>query len=129
LPDAGWGVHVVGITSDGGMYHTIRRADGTWFPFGNVKGQSGDPGAFKDVAVAHNQYYVLSGTANGVLDVLGITTDGQILYTFRRDDGSWFSPFSNIKQTADPGSVSVNTAIISDQILEIELGGGGGPWF
>jgi hypothetical protein len=42
----------VGITSDGGMYHTIMSPDGTFLHFGNVKGVSGDPGAFKDVAVA-----------------------------------------------------------------------------
>jgi hypothetical protein len=47
-------LHVVGVTHDGGMWHTIRHADATWQPFfGDVKGQeSNDPGHFSAVGCA-----------------------------------------------------------------------------
>ena len=45
---------VVGLTDDGGMWHTIRHAEATWQPFfGDVKGvESNDPGHFSAVGCA-----------------------------------------------------------------------------
>jgi len=47
-------LHVVGLTDDGRMWHTIRHDDQSWQPsFGDVKGQeSNDPGFFSAVACA-----------------------------------------------------------------------------
>jgi hypothetical protein len=45
-------LHVVGITDDGGMWHTVRTPDGNWLQFGNVKGQAGNPGKFVSVGAA-----------------------------------------------------------------------------
>jgi hypothetical protein len=47
-------LHVVGLTDDGGMWHTIRRADGSWqSSFGDVKAvESNDPGHFSAVGCA-----------------------------------------------------------------------------
>ena len=39
-------------TADGGLWHTIRQANGTWTGLGNVKGQIGDPGAISAVTAA-----------------------------------------------------------------------------
>jgi hypothetical protein len=47
-------LHVVGIDADGQLWHTIRRANGSWQSrFGSVEGQeSNDPGAFAQVRCA-----------------------------------------------------------------------------
>jgi hypothetical protein len=47
-------LQVVGVTHEGGVWHTIRHAAGTWQPFfGDVKGQeSNDPGHFSAVGCA-----------------------------------------------------------------------------
>jgi hypothetical protein len=47
-------LHVVGLTDVGGMWHTIRHADGSWQPsFGDVKGvESNDPGHFSAIGCA-----------------------------------------------------------------------------
>jgi hypothetical protein len=97
-------LHVCGVTSDGKMWHTIRHADGSWIrPFGDVKGQTSDPGHFSAVACA---------AVNGELHVCGITTgfiipDGKMWHTIRHADGSWTRPFGDVKsQTGDPGPFS-----------------------
>ena len=50
----GGNLHVVGLTDDGKMWHTIRRANGTWQDsFGDVKAQeNNDPGKFTAVGCA-----------------------------------------------------------------------------
>jgi hypothetical protein len=47
-------LQVVGLSEDGGMWHTIRHADGTWVPaFGDVKAQeANNPGRFTAVGCA-----------------------------------------------------------------------------
>ena len=47
-------LQVVGVSEDGGMWHTIRHADGTWVPaFGDVKAQeANNPGRFTAVSCA-----------------------------------------------------------------------------
>jgi hypothetical protein len=45
-------LNLLGVTSDGNLWHTIRRSDGTWFSFGDVKAQAGDRGSFRRVSVA-----------------------------------------------------------------------------
>ena len=45
-------LHVCGVTSDGGMWHAIRR-EHDWIGFGDVKGQAGGhPGTFAAAALA-----------------------------------------------------------------------------
>jgi hypothetical protein len=47
-------LHLVNLTDDGDMWHTIRHPDGSWQPaFGDVKGQEkNDPGYFSAVGCA-----------------------------------------------------------------------------
>jgi hypothetical protein len=75
-------LQLAGITTDGKIWHTIRHADGSWTPFGDVTGVAGSPGTFKDVATA--------GVA-GELQLAGITVDGNISHTIRDSDGGWTS--------------------------------------
>ncbi|MGE3287480.1 MAG: hypothetical protein AB7J32_15445 [Pseudonocardia sp.] len=90
-------VHVCVTTADGGIFHTIRFANGSWQPFfGNVKSQTGDPGPATAIACT-------TDTDNNV-HVCVTTADGGIFHTIRFANGSWQPFFGNVKsQTGDPG--------------------------
>jgi len=45
-------LNVVGVSEDGGMWHTIRTPDKHWTQFGNVVQQAGDVGTFVSVGAA-----------------------------------------------------------------------------
>jgi hypothetical protein len=88
-------LHLTGVSSDGHLWHTIRRGDGSWFGFGDVESQTGDRGSFTDVDCAG---------VNGELHVCGVTTDGHLWHTIRRANGSWFG-FGDVEgQAGDRGS-------------------------
>jgi len=58
---AGGDLHVIGTTSDGRLWHTIRCADGGWQSFfGNVEAQvpDNDPGPFKAVGIASRVNFI-----------------------------------------------------------------------
>ncbi|MFL6423288.1 MAG: hypothetical protein ACJ71R_06825, partial [Nitrososphaeraceae archaeon] len=42
-------MHVIGVTKDGRLWHTIRHVNDTWDHFVDVKGQAGNPDAFTSV--------------------------------------------------------------------------------
>jgi hypothetical protein len=94
-------LQLVGLTADGGMWHTIRHADGTWQPFfGDVKAQeSNDPGHFSAVGCAG---------VNGELQLVGLTADGGMWHTIRHADGTWQPFFGDVKaqESNDPGHFS-----------------------
>ena len=91
-------LHVAGITTtDQKLWHTIRRANGSWGRFADVGGQAGSPGSFADVSIAGN-----NGT--GELHVVGSTSDGSVWHTIRDGSGSWL-PFGDVTaQAGTPGS-------------------------
>ncbi|HEY7144998.1 MAG TPA: hypothetical protein VH637_12195 [Streptosporangiaceae bacterium] len=68
-------------TVDGGLWHTMRKPDGTWTGLGDVKGQIGDPGAVTGVAAA--------GSGPGVVQFLFTTADGNLWHTIRQANGTW----------------------------------------
>ena len=76
------------------LWHTIRRADGSWLQFGDVKGQAGDPGAFTRAAATERTD---ASTGAQDLQVLGVTSQGQIEATIRDSSGVWssFAPASS----------------------------------
>ncbi|MGH8602031.1 MAG: hypothetical protein ACREXR_04415, partial [Gammaproteobacteria bacterium] len=76
------------------IWHTLRREDGSWHGFGDIKSLTGNPGPFTAVGC---------GGVNRELHVCGITRDGSIWHTLRREDGSWHG-FGDIKSlTGNPG--------------------------
>jgi hypothetical protein len=96
---AGGDLHVIGTTSDGKLWHTIRFANGSWQPsFGNVKAQvrDNDPGPFSDnvsCAVADNgDLHVVAAT-----DVHNAANPGKLWHTIRFADGSWQSFFGSVE--------------------------------
>ena len=83
-----------GATDAGELLHTIRHHDGSWQPFGDVKGQIGDPGYVLRAAVAE---------VNREFHLVGSTDSGILFHTIRHADGSW-QPFGDVKgQIGDPG--------------------------
>jgi hypothetical protein len=113
-------LHVCGVTSDGGLWHTIRFQNSTsWQPsFGNVKGvESNDPGAFVSVGCGSIVGGALDERDAG-LHVCGVTSDGKLWHTIRFANGSGWQPFfGDVKgvESNDPGAfVSVGCAGYND---------------
>ena len=44
-------LHLAAINAAGRLWHTIRFADGSWQPFGDVEGQTGEMGDLRAIAV------------------------------------------------------------------------------
>ena len=95
-------LYLCAVTDDGGLWMTIRQANGHWAPFIDVRQRARSRGHFTDVDVA---------IVNGEMHVCGITNDGHLWHAIRRDDTSW-AAFEDIETNAgDRGSfVSVATA-------------------
>lgn len=75
----------------GSIYHTLRRADGTWQGFyEDVNSQNGGSNtpAFINVACCT--------TLDETLHVFGSDSTNTIWYTYRRTDGSWQGSFTNV---------------------------------
>ena len=96
-----------GVTADGGVWHTIRHADGSWDSFGDVRGQAGNPGTFVDIGTA--------GSLHDELHLCGTTSDGGLWHTIRHADvvGSWQS-FRDVRGPAgNPGAFQrVGAAVV-----------------
>jgi hypothetical protein len=122
---AGSALHIVGLGSDGQLWHTIRNADGTWQgQFGIVEGQSaGGPSAF--VAVA-------CGSADGQsLHVVGLGTDDQLWHTIRLPDGTWQATFGLVEGQSSggpPAFVGVACAGANQALHVIGLGSDNRLW-
>ncbi len=115
-------LHVVVATSDGRLWHTARRTDGSWLAFGDVKGQAGDPGSIADV------------TAAGVgvdLHVVVASGDGRIWHAARKSDGSWL-PFGDVVAAAHStlsGAAAVDAVGEPNGDLHLVIGTGSGGVF
>jgi len=102
------GLHLCGTNTVGRFWHTIRRSNGSWYPFGDVEGQTGDRGSFNSVACAD---------IGNDLHVCGSNTVGRLWHAIRRVNGSW-TPFGDIEgQTGDRGSFnSVACAAMGNEL-------------
>src|SRR5438552_6460902 len=69
-------------TADGHLWHTLRRADGSWTGLGDVQGQFAIPGPVRVVAAAGD------GIA-GETQYMFATADGHLWHALRGDVGSW----------------------------------------
>jgi hypothetical protein len=45
-------LHLAAVNAAGRLWHTIRAADGSWQPFGDVEGQTGEMGELRAVAIS-----------------------------------------------------------------------------
>jgi hypothetical protein len=94
------GLHVCAVSSDGHLWHSIRKADGQWTGFGDVEGQAGERGSFVRVSAGFAQVTVTTG----VLHVCGVTADGRLWHSIRKADGQW-TGFGDVEgQAGERGS-------------------------
>ena|SRR5215216_1796779 len=120
-------IHVIGLTNDGNMWHTIR-FPGSWQTWGNVSGTVDlNPGAFKNVACAT----FLPGIGTAKLHVIGLTNDGNMWHTIRSDNSNNWQTWGNVSGTVDlnPGAFkNVACAIVGSNLNVIGLTNDGNMW-
>lgn len=78
------GMHVVVLAyGTNALYHTIRFPDGTWQPWGDVRGAAGNPGTISDIAC--------SADLTGPQLQLAVVAGGRLYHTIRFADRTWSS--------------------------------------
>ena len=94
---------VCAVSAQGRLWHTIRFANGSWQPFGDVEGQMGEMGDLSQVAAA---------AVGSDLHVCAVNAQGRLWHTIRFANGSW-QPFGDVEgQTGEMGDLRT-TAIAS----------------
>ena len=89
-------LHLVGVTSDGRLWHTIRY-ETFWSSFGDVKAASSNPGTILDADCSLVQ---------GELHVCAVTNDGRLWHTIRHTTSWSWDSFGDVKAAAsDPGMI------------------------
>ncbi|MEU3723605.1 transglycosylase family protein [Streptomyces sp. NPDC031705] len=91
--------HVLAVSNEGKLYHTIRNADRTWGTFGDVHAVAGALPNVTQVAA------VSSGTELQVV----VVADGKVFHTVRRANGTW-APFGAV---GNPGAAPVAKVAVS----------------
>jgi hypothetical protein len=105
-------LHVIaGTDLNGKLWHTIRRANGTWSKFKDITDEGGYPNVFDDVSIAGDD---LTGDLHVITlfratdDAYPPTPRGPWHATLKGADGSW-TPFEDV--TAEAGSPECVTAV------------------
>jgi hypothetical protein len=129
-------LHVIGATTDGKLWHTLRRgqpAERSWEPFGDVKRQARGVGSFVDVDCARELRDV--GDSEGLLHVVGVTGDGRLWYTVRDPALNFgWTPFRDVELSAGGTGpflrAAVATARQADRVEVVVAGvtADGGLW-
>jgi hypothetical protein len=106
-------LHLVGVTTDGRLWHTMRLdKDRTWYGFGDVErdGQAGERGDFIDVDCARE--VSTAGQLPRTLHVVGVSSDGRLWSTTRDSQiGNW-SQFQDVEANgAGEGGTFVRAAV------------------
>ena len=105
----GQALQVVGLGTDGKLWHTYRAAGGAWQPaFAAVGNQSaGGPSGFAGVAATG---------AQGVLHVVAVGSDQQLWHTTRGDNSVWQPTFGAIgpQSSGGPGAYLAAACCIDD---------------
>jgi hypothetical protein len=95
-------LQVVGVGTDAQLYHTSRKADGTWQNyFGAIASEvSGGPGEFVEVAC---------GGVGGDMHVMATGFDQKLYHTIRDASGDWQSTFGLIESQVTGGPRAFET--------------------
>jgi len=87
-------LHVLGVDGNGGLWHAIRRGDGSWTGFTGVFPFAGNPGRVEKVT---------AGSVGEMLHVV-VTSDRGLFHTIRYAHGGWdqFYPVAPTHPSAEP---------------------------
>jgi hypothetical protein len=112
-------LQVVGVGTDGQLYHAIRNPDGSWQKsFGSVASEvSGGPGEFMEVAC---------GGVGGDLHVVATGSDQQIYHTIRDASGHWQDTFGLIESQVSGGPRVFETVSCASVGTELQVAGAAG---
>src|SRR5262249_10175854 len=121
------GLYVCAVTGDGRMWQTFQDpqsppGQGPWEWYSEITASgAGNPGQFIGVSCATMRYDEANGSFTSLLEVCGVTTDGQMWHTIQdTSTANWgnFLTFENVKAKAgDP----VNFRAVSCTVVNNEL--------
>ncbi|MFC9388553.1 trypsin-like serine protease [Streptomyces venezuelae] len=105
--------HVLAVTTAGGLFHTIRRQDGTWGTFGDVFGAANALGNLTGVTASNVGYD---------LHVVAVA-DGKAFHTVRNATGHW-TPFKDITSGKVANVTAAATAVVRGELQVTTISGG-----
>ena len=111
-------------SDDGRLWHTIRHANGTWEPMGDVNSQiaghpvvvadpgapRNNPGAVDVLGLGRAVAVTAASTTPGEVQFLFATDDGHLWHTIRSADGSWALAGDVNGQIGEPGHAAAVAA-------------------
>jgi hypothetical protein len=101
-------LHILAIDKNGGLWHTNRKADGTWpAAFGDVQAQTKKLGP--NPGIGATPFTTCATNQQGDLHVLAIDTSGGLWHTMRTADGKWPFAFGDVQ--AQTRKIGPNTGI------------------
>lgn len=113
-------LQVAAVVSDGGLWHAARWPDGTWTPFADVEGQTGQMGSLVEVALAGDRYDTHLAAVNSA---------GALWHAIRYGDGSWTKAGDVEGQIGDIGTVvKVSLASFGGDVHLAAVDSNGGLW-
>ncbi|MFF3013704.1 trypsin-like serine protease [Streptomyces sp. NPDC057939] len=105
--------HVLAVSNDSKLFHTIRKQDGTWATFGNV---------FEVAGTLGNLTSVTATNIGWDLHVVAVA-DGKALHTVRNATGHW-TPFKDITTGKVANVTGAATAVVRGELQVTTLSGG-----
>ncbi|MER5931019.1 trypsin-like serine protease [Streptomyces sp. NPDC002054] len=105
--------HVVAVSNSGGLFHTVRKQDGTWGTWGDVFNVAGTLGNLTSVTAFNNGWD---------LHVVAVA-DGKALHTVRNAEGHW-TPFWDITSGTISNVTAAATAVVRGELHVTTVSGG-----
>jgi hypothetical protein len=117
-PDKQDDLHLVGLTTDGRLWHTMRRwaeAEGRWKWLPKFKdstiAEAGTPDDFIDVDCARQ--VANADQRPSALHVVGVTADGRLWWASRNSQTGRWNPFQNVEATGGGEQGTFRRAAVS----------------
>ncbi|MFD6249252.1 trypsin-like serine protease [Streptomyces roseolus] len=105
--------HVLAVTNAGGLFHAIRKQDGTWGTFGDVFGAANALGNLTSVTASNIGYD---------LHVVAVA-DGKAFHTVRNATGHW-TPFKDVTSGKVANVTAAATAVVRGELQVTAISGG-----
>ncbi|MGW5849712.1 trypsin-like serine protease [Streptomyces sp. NPDC055254] len=105
--------HVLAVSNSAGLFHTIRKQDGSWGAFGDVFGAAGALGNLTGVTAMN---------IGRDLHVVAVA-DGKALHTVRDATGNW-TPFRDVTSGKVGNVTAAATAVVRGELHVTTVSGG-----